>query len=343
MYKVSILIPTKNRYLFLERLIKYYIRNNCEHILYIGDGSDKSFEDEISQLKLHFKSNLKINYYYLPNLNDRETISFLANQSKEEYCAFVADDDFLIPESLTKCASFLSNNLGYRTAQGNAILFSLNESGPYGRVKGSQVYWKMIDFNESIGSDRVLKFSNNYWVPQFSVHRTTEFISDSKFYEQMKNKSFGEIFHNFIFICNGKSKFLDCLYLVRQGHDQRYLLPDFYEWITSSNWHADYLFIIEKLSEELIQVDNITEEKARQISVLAIKNYLTTASTNSNKKLISQVKQNFYKKIKSYLIKYYIKYFYKDIFTKLISKKSKYRNDALEIYNLITNNTYVKQ
>ena len=96
-------------------------------------------------------------------------------------------------------------------------------------------------------------------------------------------------------------------------------------------------------SENLIQVENITKEKAKQISVLAIKNYLRSASANSNKKLISQVKQNFYKKIKSYLIKYYIKYFYKDIFTKLISKKSKYRNDALEIYNLITNNTYVKQ
>jgi glycosyltransferase domain-containing protein len=342
MYKVSILIPTKNRYFFLERIINYYIKSNCEHILYIGDGSDISCEEEISVLKIHLKSNIDINYYHLPNLNDRETISFLAKQSKEKYCAFVADDDFLIPDSLSICAKFLENNLDYRTSQGNAILFSLHESGPYGKVKGSQVYWKNIDSNENTGHERVMNFSNNYWVPQFSVHRTAEFISDSKFYEQFKNKKYGEIFHNFIFICNGKSKFIDCLYLVRQGHDQRYLLPDFYEWITSCTWNNDYLFFIEKLSDEILQVDNISKVKAKEIATTAIKNYLISFSINSNKKYLIQTKKNLYKKVKYFLVPYYLKYFHVDVFTKLISKNSKDKIEALKIYNLITKYTYVK-
>ena len=38
-----------------------------------------------------------------------------------------------------------------------------------------------------------------------------------------------------------------------------------------------------------------------------------------------------------------LEYLYKDIFTKMINNGSIYKDDALEIYNLITNNTYVKQ
>ena len=40
----------------------------------------------------------------------------------------------------------------------------------------------------------------------------------------MPDKNFGELISNFTFISKGKSKFLDCLYLIRQGHNERYLM-----------------------------------------------------------------------------------------------------------------------
>ena len=43
------------------------------------------------------------------------------------------------------------------------------------------------------------------------------------------------------------------------------------------------------------------------------------------------------------LLYIYYKLFYKNEFLKLLRRNSKYKVDALEIYNLITNNTYVKQ
>ena len=34
----------------------------------------------------------------------------LADSIKEKYCAYSGDDDFLIPNSLNKCANFLEKN-----------------------------------------------------------------------------------------------------------------------------------------------------------------------------------------------------------------------------------------
>lgn len=343
MFEVGLIIPTKNRYIFLERLIQYYINNNTNHVLYIGDASDINYKNEITNLLKSNKSNIVVNYFYLPDFNDTKTIKFLANQIKENYCAFVGDDDFLVPASLSKCAEFLYYNVDYRTAQGKAILFELNEIGPYGTIKGTQVYWTKKEVVELTGVARLNNFSKNYWVPQFSVHRTFEYLVDSEHYDLFNDRSFGEIFHNFTFVLNGKSKHLDLLYLVRQTHNQRYLLTSFYDWILKETWIVDYKFFIDKISDSLISIDNIRKETAVQIANNTFKNYLISFSSKSNNSHKKNISNQFLNNIKKILLYIYYKLFYKNEFLKLLRRNSKYKVDALEIYNLITNNTYVKQ
>ena len=48
---------------------------------------------------------------------------FLAEKVKEKYCAYIGDDDFFIPSSLTKCANFLEENKDYISACGAMQLF----------------------------------------------------------------------------------------------------------------------------------------------------------------------------------------------------------------------------
>ena len=310
--------------------------------MYIGDASDFDYSLELQEFLNQNNSSLVVKYFYLKNMNIRKTIYFLAEKIEEEYCSIICDDDFLVSSSLTKCAQFLSENKDYRTAQGAALLFSLNENGPYGSIKGSQIYWKNIEISENTAINRLSIFSKNYWVPQFSVHRTFEFISDSEFYKTLNDESFGEIFHNFVFICKGKSKFIDCLYLIRQGHDQRYLLPDFYEWITSKNWYSDYLIFIEKLAGYIEKTDNISKAYSKQIAVESLKNYLVLLSVKSSKTILSGSSQYYSIKIKTYFINLYLNFFYVDYFSSLIRKNTNYKKEALEIYNLITKNQYVK-
>ena len=243
-YKVSILIPTMNRSEFLIRQLKYYASVKSPHPIYIGDASNNEHSQKIKYVIDKLSSKLKIIYNHWPEYNDRQTIQKLGKICNEKYCAFTGDDDFLVPNSLTKCAMFLKDNLDYRTAQGKAIFFSLKSNTPYGEILGLGPYWNKTESIEETCEKRILSFGSNYWVPQFSVHRSDEFIEDSINYAKVIDKSFGEILHSFTFICKGKSKFINTLYLFRQGHEFQYNLPNVLDWIYSSEWNPSFNFFI---------------------------------------------------------------------------------------------------
>ena len=84
--------------------------------------------------------------------------------------------------------------------------------------------------------ERILHLGQNYWTPQFSVHRRYKYVEDSSDYGEFLDQRFGELIHNFTFICKGKSKFVDGHYVIRHGHDNRTLLPDMIDWSISPNW-----------------------------------------------------------------------------------------------------------
>ena len=280
MYKVGIIIPTKNRFDFLIRQLLYYSSVGSLHTVYIGDASDgperEAFERQIYSIK-----NIKIKFFHWPDKNDRQTIAGLARLVSEDYCAFVGDDDFLVPNSLNNAAAFLASNPEYRTAQGKGILFSIKDSGAFGLINSLGAYWERKDAEENSAEGRLLNFGENYWVPQFSVHRTAEFVEDCFNYDTMEDKSFGELLHSFSFITKGKSHYLDCLYLFRQSHDARYTLPDIFDWVTSSKWNSSYCVFRDTLISSLMEADGILdEEKARDVIKRAFWGYLGKASYN---------------------------------------------------------------
>ena len=125
--KVAFLIPTMNRASFLERQLKYYHDSKSIHPIYIGDASSQENAKENQKIIKRFQHYLSIKYYYWHNKTDRETLYDLACQVEEKYTVFIADDDFLIPQSLTNCAHFLSENREYRSAQGRGVLFTLKD------------------------------------------------------------------------------------------------------------------------------------------------------------------------------------------------------------------------
>jgi glycosyltransferase domain-containing protein len=262
--KVAILIPTMNRSEFLIRQLRYYASVKSPHPVYIGDASNEEHRQRIENEINNIGLKLTIHYHHWPDANDRQSIAGLAEVALEPYCAYTGDDDFLIPDSLTKCAEFLKTQPDYRTAQGKAILFSLKESGPYGVLSGIGTYWTKKEAEENTGVRRISQFAQSYWVPQFSVHRTREFVKDSVQYQKITDKSFGELLHSFTFISKGKSKFIDCLYLFRQGHEARYILPDIFDWLTGSEWHPSFGIFKESLTSALIETDGISIAVAQE-------------------------------------------------------------------------------
>ena len=221
MNKVGILIPTIDRPDFVLRQLEFYKQNKCEHRIYIGDSSIGKNKDLLEAKLSHFQDILNINYFNWPNKNDRQTIADLADNVEEEFCTFAGDDDFLIPSSISLCSEFLSNNKDYATAQGKALLFVTKNNHVYEKIDELYVYWDRKEAIENSASKRIQNFSKNYWVPQFSVHRTSNFVDCSQDYRNISERHVGEYLHCFAFIATGKSKSLDCLHMMRQHHPSR--------------------------------------------------------------------------------------------------------------------------
>jgi len=288
---VAIIIPTLNRIEFIYRTLKYYKSINCTHGIYIGDASNSSSESEV--LKLAGKS-LNVKYFHWPGMPDTTTNSNLAKEASTEYkfCAFHGDDDFFVPKSLTLCASFLQSNPDYATAQGRAIVFSLDRTGPYGKIKSLSTYWDKNGLEQESPSERLLHISKNYWVPIFSVHRIENYIEDIyRGADTIKDQNFREITNCFGAAIRGKSKFIDCFYLARNVHDAIYH-PSNAQWVANEDWFGS----LRSSKNEIAMILEKSVKNSKKISEEAFNNYLESLFDSQDSKLL----------LRNFLEKYHI-------------------------------------
>lgn len=315
-FKVGIYIPTLNKPDFVIRQIKYYASLNSPHPVYIGDNSSPENAQILQKALENFKNKLEINYIYRP-AEQAESQLNLVSQIKEKYAAFVGDDDFLVPNSLTKCAQFLENNPDYSLASGLAVSFSLDRPGPYGKIVNLSDYPRPEVLEEK-GKDRLMDYLNRYHVTLFSVARTADLKRDWELSVKAKDRSFQtEIMLGTLAIVRGKSKTLDCLSLVRQMHDSRQPSPDIFDWLAKPDWAETYQYFLEVLAKELTKIDVPNERLAKKIVKeamwLYIQNHLVSGHLipNQNKNYLNLFKKTFVK------IPFAKKIFYKYINPKL--------------------------
>ena len=292
--RVAILVPTKNRPEFIERTVSYYDSIKSPHPIYIGDASETGTASRITTFLTRIK-NVEVNYFHWKNLGANQTfIQLAAAASKDcEYCAFHGDDDYFVPRSLSQCAEFLALNRDYRTAQGRAALFTLDRSGPFGNIASLGDYWGVNELAQEIGTERLLAFEKKYFVTQFSTHRTKEFLADSETYSKITDSSIGELLHCFMFAINGKSKFLDCLYLVRNVHPGIFH-PKFLDWIIQEHWSSEYQKAISALTVCLQEKQQLLYAEARnkvsEVMRTHIERSLNKAVQSSNWRVIEKIR-----------------------------------------------------
>lgn len=276
--QVAILIPSMNRPEFIERTIRYYRDINSIHPVYIGDASAKSIQADVE--KIISENPLTVRYFHWPKLNDRKTIAALAKLAFDDgvsYVAFHGDDDFFVPESLTVCAKFLAENDEYATAQGKAAVVTLDQPGPYGMIQSVGTYWEHNELISSKPIERLKEILKNYWVPQFSVHRTSDFLRTCDVYSQITNRNWGEIYHCTSFAVQGKSKHLDLLYLVRHIHPA-IEHENFVEWLCMDTWFPSYELICKDLFRQL----DDSQYTLERIQIL-MQSYLAKTIRDKNK------------------------------------------------------------
>ena len=273
---ITLIVPTLNRSAFLIRLLRYYNEVGFEGCICIGDSSNTEHVERTKGVIETLRGKLNIVYQEYPGICDSACVKLLVDIVSTPYAAFVADDDFLVPDALNQCAKFLGEHPDYAAAHGMGITITLDSKGLYGQIVQCGRYRQSVIEAES-ASQRLNDYLTHPSAILFSVHRIESWRAMYRGVHLLKDRAFGgELLPGCKSVILGKSKELDCLYLVRQIHAQRYLLPDVYDWITSPEWYSSYLVFRDSLAETLALQDNISIEKAEKAVKQAFWPYLAT-------------------------------------------------------------------
>jgi glycosyltransferase domain-containing protein len=338
---ITILIPTKNRSDFLIRLLNYYATTKYKHWISIGDSSDSLHINRTKECIGQLKNRLKIIYQEYPNFSEPECTSRLIQSVSTPYLTFCPDDDFLIPESISRCINFLEKHPEYSVVVGKAILFTLkNKSGPYGEFENVS-YYNLRSISADSARERLLDHLANYSNPNFGVHRTKEFQEAYGNVILLKDGAFTEILANCMSCIQGKIKQLNCFYLIRQGHNRRYLLPDIYDWLTGKDWFDSYRIFHDTLVLALMQREGIDERRAQDTVKEGFWHYLYGGFSQ---KFDFSVKARLKKRLKNIpllgvflqKIKSRLSFLENMSLQSLLNKASPYYDNFLPIYQAVT-------
>jgi hypothetical protein len=159
------------------------------------------------------------------------------------------------------------------------------------------------------------------------------------------DRKFGEYINSFTMAIRGKSKYIDCLYLVRNVHD-RIDHSSYYRWISSKRWHSSWDSLHKEISNTLMQKDLISKDTSLQYTkeyIESIMDFRDRVNKNCNYKTLLRnlVKRKEllipYKKIRAIIYKMLIIFSSKNKlrFDNVSSKSSIYYSDFTPIFNSV--------
>jgi glycosyltransferase domain-containing protein len=271
---ITLLVPTLNRPDFVLRLLRYYNNLNFQGCICIGDSSQSDNLEKTKRAIQMYKGKINIIFRECPGMNGAQCIQQLLNLVSTPYAALLPDDDLLIPAALYRCVSYLKGHPEYTSAHGRAILVGLNSKGVYGKVAWVDRY-RLPVIEADSASQRLLDHLSDYSVTLFGVHRIDSWRVMYQNVSLLKDATFAlEFLPCCLSVIQGKIKELDCLYLLRQIHKQRYLLPEKKDWVADPEWQKSYKLFCDILAREIMLRDNIGLEQAQKTVEQAFSAYL---------------------------------------------------------------------
>lgn len=213
---ISIIIPTKNRLIYLKKLVNYYESENFQGKLIIPDSSDK---DNFIETKffLNKKKNLDINHFFFEG-NEVAARENVCHQLTTKYVAQSGDDDYYCVNGLKKIIEFLDFNKDYSSVSGYGYVVEYDVKK--NAVKGASTY-NSFHSEKDLPLERIKEMPVNGEVSDYIVCRKQLYQNIYKFccYEKDQNLyllryyiEWGFKFYKFLF---GKSKELNIFFIVR--------------------------------------------------------------------------------------------------------------------------------
>ncbi len=187
---------------------------------------------------------------------------------------YICDDDLLVAKTLEQCVQFLNNNPDFSAVSGIVIHCRIRAEGTINKIEGI-AEGPLYEMESDSARQRLLDLFTNYNVVAYSLARTGQFKERWPLDSSFSDASFSaEMLPCGMLVAQGKCKKLDRLFVVRQIHEQRYLMPDIFDWLTSPQWLYSYKIFADRLADELAKQDNVPIAEAREVIKQAFWSYL---------------------------------------------------------------------
>ena len=260
---LTIIIPTLGRMNLLLRLIHYYHTVAFKGMIVIGDGSSLSDYEKVNKALTRYIDYLQITHLHLPGSPVSDAVCVSNAYIKTDYVCLVGDDDFIVPITAAKCISFLEANKDYVASHGLGVILQ-SEHGDTQKID-NLIHYRQTVREENSALVRLRAHLEDYTVSLFSVHRTVIWKRMWSSYPRsntdslLKDKTFfDELIPCCMSVGMGKVGNVDGLYLVRQDHNKRYLLPSRYLWLLTKEWYSSFSIFRAQLARVICNIDSIS-------------------------------------------------------------------------------------
>ena len=224
---LTLVIITKNRNQWIERIASYYSNIRFSHKIFIVDSSDENKYKTNKQIVSNHSKELDLTHYYLPNTSSGLATAKIIDQIETEYTIVTGDDDYLVPRTLTHCIEFLEQNNDYTAVAGKVFspyVYSTSNStlGVKFIIDSTNDVVRTIDDDSAI--QRLINGFSPWDTSAFSIQRSSMIKTVYQNLKKLDLESHPDTFDLAEWAINGMSKILgkqkrlDDLLLVMTRH-----------------------------------------------------------------------------------------------------------------------------
>jgi len=296
--KLTLIIPSRNRHRYLDRILEYYQQNDSLSII-ICDSSQKQYSKQ-AELPSH------IIYTHHPGSDFIGKIHKVSLGISTPYILLCADDDFITLDGIRSMLDFLESNTGYSSAQGNSVSFYYDRD----KIFFAPLYEQItgLDINGSTAKARISDFFNNSIQLFYSVHRSDIFKEIfSAASGKIKSLNLLESFIGVRSIIAGKHKVLPVFYGVREIlYDSAGRLVGINVLSTDEQYKGEYNAFLLEMSKQMASKENYGIEEAQLFLEEIIRMHINRRY--SQKLLKSQSRLKRVKKWIPFFVRKYLRY-----------------------------------
>jgi glycosyltransferase domain-containing protein len=323
---LTILIPTKNRHLLLERSLSYYAKSKINVKIIIADSSDKEFKNQTKKIFEKYQDILQLFYFHAPeNIEPPAKNNLALDFISTPYILPIGDDDFPLKSSMEIILNNLEKDTSIAAGFGNRVAIQ-QVSSKNEKLKWVKVYpnYSGISIKNDNPLDRIKRLPIPNWQQYpMAIFRTEIFKKSVEMVGKFEHTQYAEFFSFSMVLVKGKWIKYDLLFAVCHQESKfchfkdRLLFPNYIgsagsvlSGVSQDQWSKIVSHLCNKVSKEILNdrtSDNTENETdlaldirkiyyAKLIYYLEFNNKLSNYLIDSHSNVLRML-NNFFRKI----------------------------------------------